>query len=111
MENYLEIKTFLKRNLRFCFIDDKACSASSLFFKHRVMVKRSSVMQNPAEKYQIVFCTIRSQDRRNFLEALKELPIKMHLIGNTDYEENADRLIKYLKSDDDLMKRGKEGLA
>ena len=99
MDNFIECKSRIGRNTTFVFVDDKHCSARSLFFKHKVVVLKQEIMQNPDMKYQLSFCTVRTKDRRKIIDAIREIPTKMQIIGNTDYEQEAHRLLEYLKSD------------
>lgn len=85
LKNNLSLERFSIRHKYFVFLDAGDYLADSLFIKHKVTVKFIQEYGREDSPYRMIFCRIRKQDERAFLEALRELPNKMLLCGYPDY--------------------------
>ena len=74
------------------FMDTSDYLADQLFIKHQVPVKFMDEYEKPDSKYLMVFCRFPKRMKDAFCEALNELPNKMLLMGNTDYQEKWEEL-------------------
>ena len=71
--------------------------ADQLFIQHQVRVHFSGEYQKKGKQYVIVLCRVRKKDEERFLEALRELPRKMLLLGYTNYLEDCSELIEHIE--------------
>lgn len=74
------------------FMDTRDYLADQLFIKHQVPVKFMEEYAKPDSKYLMIFCRFPKRKEDAFCAALNELPNKMILLGNTDYQEQWDQL-------------------
>lgn len=82
---YQHIDRLSLRYAYYAFLDTDAYLADHLFIKHQVRVRfREEYVRNDSP-YRVIFCQVRKRDQVRFLNALKELPNKMLLLGYADY--------------------------
>ena len=84
--NYYQLlHKFSLFNTYFAFLDTEDYLADGLFIKHQVRVYFGDEFVDPGNPYRIIFCHVRKWDKERFCAAMRELPNKMLLCGNTDY--------------------------
>lgn len=99
--NYISLKRRLPtRYARFLFVDDKNCSADSVFHRNQLYVKIGDIARRDEDKYQLVFCGVKKKDVSKFAKAMKELADKMYIIGNKDYDEYCTDIFYQLTGED-----------
>ncbi len=87
-----QIEKFSFSRLCYAIVDVDAYLADDLFINHQVTVRFGPEYMSPDGSYRVIFCSIRKHDEKAFLQAVKELPDKMLLLGHTDYPEYCARL-------------------
>lgn len=88
IRNCVRIRKLSLFSYYYMYVDNNNIDlACSLFTKYDTPVKFIKKYYRRDSKYAIIYCKINKKDNRNFLKALEELPNKMLLLGNTDYEK------------------------
>ena len=95
--NYIELERRLpSRYKHYLFIDDPNCSASSVFAVNGLRIKVKEYATRDDLDYRLIFCDVRKKDEEKFKKSMQDLINKMYLIGKTDYEEVATRMLAEL---------------
>lgn len=87
MKNYIKLKQLSLFYNHFCYVDTDKYLADKLFINNKVKVHFNHEFKRGSNKYVLIFCKVNKKDTDRFLKSLEELPNKMLLMGNTDYEE------------------------
>lgn len=85
MENYLEIKSIIKK--RYVYVDTKDYKADSIIFGEGIKMKIIKEFHIEGEKYCLIYCKVRKDDSIRFEVAMEKLKDKMLVCGHNDYEE------------------------
>jgi len=95
--NYISFGGIL--NLRYAYVDTNDHLADSLFYRRKIPVRFKEEMVKNGSKYKVVICKIQKKYKKQFEEAMAELPTKMCLFGHADYEEFCDDFMNAINAD------------
>lgn len=93
----METKYYWKMKNRFlaeyAFIDTREGTGLRLLRENGLFVREKALFKNEGcPKYSVVVCQLRKKDSSRFIEAMKELPNKLALLGYIDYEAVAAKI-------------------
>lgn len=89
MYHYFKLDTPSPFYYHYAYLDTSDYLADQLFIQHEVPVHFGKEYKSQNRGYVMIFCKVKKSDELAFLEALNELPRKMFLLGNKDYEDFA----------------------
>lgn len=97
MKNYVDIYSCIPWVKKFMYIDTRDYLADALFAEKRIPMKFKGEFVKSGCKYIIVSASCPKKYWEVVLSALRELPDKMLLLGNTDYEDMCNTLMNMLR--------------
>jgi hypothetical protein len=92
--NYFSIEQFSLFYKHYAFVDTYEYLADNLFIQEKMRVHFGNEYNKKGCKYVIVLCRVKKRDEEKFLKVMEKLKNKMLILGNRDYIEFCDSLLK-----------------
>lgn len=105
MRNYMTLSSPLPWRQLFAYIDTSDYLADKLFINEKVTIRFKKEYGKHDSRYIVVIASCRSIDWDKVESALKSLPDKMVIMGNTDYLDYSDSFINKLESQRETLGR------